>query len=100
MPAAMKADSIPAPSSCPPSALSLRPRTPRSAIVAMVGLCLAGLALRLWLGWWMGHLGDIQCWQLWSLDPGEFVKSPSYAAYLPLPNNYPPIYPSVLRIIH
>lgn len=65
----------------------------------MIGLSLGGLAFRLWIGWQMGYLADIQCWQLWGLDPGEFVSSPDYPSYLPLPNNYPPIYASVLRIM-
>ena len=78
------------------------PPAPRSAwrpILALIGLSLGGLAFRLWIGWQMGFLDDITCWQLWGLDRGEFVSRLEYPSYLPLPNNYPPLYSSVLRIM-
>ncbi len=81
-------------------ALSLPPSRPggsRGAVAALIGVCFVGLALRLWLGWWMGHLGDIECWQLWGLDPGEYVSRPEYPPRIA--NNYPPMYPSILRIM-
>lgn len=64
----------------------------------MILLSLLGLAVRLWLGWWLGFLGDIQCWQLWGLDKGEYIRSPIDPTYIPLPKNYPPMYMCVVRL--
>src|SRR5437867_3472526 len=63
----------------------------------VVLLCFAGVVLRIYLGWWLGHLGDIQAYQLWALDPGEPIVST--VSFQPLPDNYPPIYPSILRLL-
>lgn len=89
---------IPMPPAAPPLSSSAL-RTPRLAIVALCGLSLAGLVLRLWIGWQAGYLADLQCWQLWGLDPGEFIVRPEYDAQTLVPNNYPPLYPAVLRIM-
>lgn len=87
----------PKPTSLPPVRAGRPPR--KAAIVGvMLLVCAAGLGLRLWLGWWLGYLGDIQCWQLWGLDPGEYVPSSDDPSYLPLPKNYPPMYMCVVRI--
>lgn len=74
-------------------------RTPPAAVLALVGVSLLGLALRLWIGWWMGHLGDLRCFQMWSLDPGELHLQGWYSAEVIGPRNYPPLYPSVLRVM-
>jgi Gpi18-like mannosyltransferase len=83
-----------------PPALQLSPaRNVWAAIAVMIALSLAALSFRLWIGWQMGFLPDVQCWQIWGLDCGEFVTKPEYPSWLPLPNNYPPLYSSVIRIM-
>lgn len=74
-------------------------RSLKAAITVMIVLSVAALSFRLWIGWQMGFLPDVQCWQIWGLDAGEFVPKPEYPPWLPLPNNYPPMYSSVIRIM-
>lgn len=67
------------------------------AAFALAGVILTALAVRIWLGWWIGFLGDLQAYQVWSLDPGEL---PAQYRSLPIPpKNYPPIYPSLLKLM-
>lgn len=69
----------------------------RGPIGILVLLCVVGLGVRIYLGWWLGALGDLECYQTWALDPGEVI--PPYPNYQIQPNNYPPIYPSILRLL-
>ena len=69
----------------------------RGPVGVLVLLCVAGLGLRIYLGWWLGALGDLECYQTWALDPGELI--PPHPDYQIQANNYPPIFPSILRLL-
>jgi hypothetical protein len=71
-------------------------RNPRPLVVLIVAI-VAATALRVWIAWWLGYLNDIQAFQFWAMDPGEFgLKSGS----LKWPyQNYPPLYCSILRLL-
>src|SRR5690606_35334677 len=77
--------------------MQARMRHLRGPIGILVLLCVVGLDVRIYLGWWLDALGDLERYQTWALDPGEVI--PPYPNYRIQPNNYPPIYPSILRLL-
>src|SRR3954454_15939067 len=69
----------------------------RGIVLILAALVILGIALRVWLAWWMGNLGDLQAFQSWALEPSELRGA--WERVTPVANNSPPLYPALLRLL-
>ncbi len=72
-------------------------RTPPGTIPVLIVICVAALGCRVWIGWQLGFLSDLNCFQIWACEPGEFIPpTPNYKYPV---QNYPPMYLSILKLL-